>query len=97
MSFMALIGMIGLSGIVVNDSIIMVSFINSVRDSAGDDHGGLIEAIVCGARERLRPIIITTVTTVGALLPTVYGIGGSAASIVPRLWRCRTGCFLPPQ
>ncbi len=84
LSFMAIIGIIGLSGIVVNDSILMVTFINrqvlSIRDSPGRE---IIKKIAEGAGERLRPILLTTITTVGALMPTVYGIGGSSSSIIP--------------
>ena len=79
LSFMAVLGMIGLSGIVVNDAIILVDFINAER--AG---GKLkLEAIVGGAVLRLRPVILTTVTTVFGLGPVAYGIGGNDPFIKP--------------
>ncbi len=85
LSFMGLVGMIGLSGVVVNDSVIMVNFINEIfrtRKSPGDLRS-IIKIVSQGARQRLRPVILTTLTTVAALLPTVYGIGGNAKSLVP--------------
>ncbi|MDW7739824.1 MAG: efflux RND transporter permease subunit [Bacillota bacterium] len=68
----ALIGIVVLSGILVNDGIIMVDFINQQRRI----HGlRLKEAIIEGASARLRPILMTTATTVLGLLPLALGIG----------------------
>lgn len=63
-SIMSFIGLVGLSGIVVNDSIVLVDCINRMRK------GGLsmFDAIVAGGQQRLRPIISTTVSTVGGIL-----------------------------
>ena len=84
LSFMGLIGMIGLSGVVVNDSVVMVDFINKVfKKNPSADNKIVRENIAAGAKMRLRPVILTTVTTVMGLLPTVYGIGGNAMVIVP--------------
>ena len=83
LSFMAVIGIIGLSGVVVNDSIIMVEFINKLKEKGATTKEDLFESISSGAVRRLRPIIMTTVTTVAALLPTAYGIGGNALTLVP--------------
>ncbi len=84
LTFMGIIGIIGLSGVVVNDSIVMVDFINkaSSKQSASTAKQ-MIAAITTGAKKRLRPVILTTVTTVAAVMPTVYGIGGSSQMIVP--------------
>jgi multidrug efflux pump subunit AcrB len=73
-----LFGMVALAGIVVNDSIVMISFLNNAR-RAGMDRW---ESIVAAGKQRLRPIILTSVTTIGGLLPTAIGIGGSSA-----VWR----------
>ncbi len=68
----AMIGVVVLSGILVNDGIIMVDFINRQRRL----HGlGLQEAIIEGAVARLRPILMTTATTVLGLLPLALGLG----------------------
>lgn len=88
-SFLAAIGIIGLSGIVVNNSIMMVEFINKffppdmpIRRTR---HASAKETVLVikGSLRRLRPILITTATTVLGLLPTGYGIGGSDPFLEP--------------
>ncbi len=71
---MSLIGVVILVGIVVNDAIVKVDFINQAR-AAG---AGLRDAILEAGRVRLRPIIMTTVTTVLGLTPMALGIGSGA-------------------
>jgi HAE1 family hydrophobic/amphiphilic exporter-1 len=71
---MSLIGVVILVGIVVNDAIVKVDFINQAR-AAGS---GLREAILEAGRVRLRPIIMTTVTTVLGLTPMALGLGRGA-------------------
>ncbi len=66
-SFMALVG---LAGVAVNDSLILIDFIN-VRRRAGF---GIREAVLAGCSERMRPVIITTITTMFGLLPMALGI-----------------------
>ena len=83
LSFMALVGIIGLSGVVVNDSVVMVAFINKLMVTDSRSIENLKEGIAEGAKQRLRPIILTTLTTVAGLLPSVYGIGGDVQSLVP--------------
>jgi HAE1 family hydrophobic/amphiphilic exporter-1 len=73
------IGMIMLAGIVVNNGIVMISYINILRDK-----GMLVfEAVQLGATRRLRPIVMTTFTTVFALLPMALGIGPGAELWAP--------------
>ena len=84
LTFMGIIGIIGLSGVVVNDSIVMTDFINKAfSKSSSGDKKQRISTITTGAAKRLRPVILTTITTVAGVLPTVYGIGGSSQIIVP--------------
>lgn len=71
---MSLIGVVILVGIVVNDAIVKVDFINQMRASGM----ALREAILEAGRVRLRPILMTTVTTVLGLLPMALGIGRGA-------------------
>jgi len=71
---MSLIGMVILVGIVVNDAIVKVDFINQARERGM----ALREAILEAGRVRLRPIIMTTVTTVLGLTPMALGIGRGA-------------------
>jgi multidrug efflux pump subunit AcrB len=63
-SIMSFIGLVGLSGIVVNDSIVLVDCINRMRSKGLS----MFEAIVAGGQQRLRPIISTTVSTVGGIV-----------------------------
>ncbi|MGD2135913.1 MAG: efflux RND transporter permease subunit [Gemmatimonadales bacterium] len=71
---MSLIGMVILVGIVVNDAIVKVDFINQMRAR------GMVlrEAILQAGRVRLRPIVMTTVTTVLGLTPMALGLGRGA-------------------
>lgn len=71
---MSLIGMVILVGIVVNDSIVKVDFIRQARARGAP----LREAILEAGRVRLRPILMTTITTVLGLLPMALGIGRGA-------------------
>ena len=61
----ALVGVVGLTGIVVNDSLVLVDFINKRRARGMK----LVEAIVEASRLRLRPIFLTSVTTIAGLFP----------------------------
>ncbi len=75
LNMMAFIGVIMLAGIAVNDSIILVDAINKLRDSGLS----LRDAIIKAGENRIRPIIMTSVTTMLALLPLTIGFGESAA------------------
>ncbi len=78
-SFLALMGLVGLVGVVVNDSIVMVDFIRNARSRGCNSFEATIEA----ARTRLRPIFLTTITTFFGLIPTAYGIGGNDPFLKP--------------
>lgn len=65
LGFMAFVGFISLTGIVVNDSIVLLDYINRLRR-----RGYALEAaVITGATTRLRPVVLTSVTTIGGLLP----------------------------
>ncbi len=75
LGFLGLIGIIGLAGVVVNDSLVLVAHINELRKR---EPGLKIRQIVAiGTSNRLRAVILTTVSTVAGLLPLAYGIGGA--------------------
>ena len=76
---MSYIGIILLAGIAVNDSIILVDRINQNRRGGME----LDEAIVQAGQVRIRPILITSITTILALLPLTIGIGEGAALRAP--------------
>jgi len=72
-------GLIMLAGIVVNNGIVMISYINILRKRGLT----LSEAVRVGARRRLRPILMTTFTTVFAMLPMALGFGAGAEMWAP--------------
>ncbi|MCR9142075.1 MAG: efflux RND transporter permease subunit [bacterium] len=80
-SFLAFMGIIGLSGVVVNDSIVLVDFANRIRETRPELTNK--EVAVEAASVRLRAVLLTTLTTVAGLLPTAYGIGGYDPFLVP--------------
>lgn len=75
LNIMAFIGIIMLAGIAVNDSIILVDAINRFRDAGNSIKDSIIKA----GENRIRPIIMTSITTILALLPLTIGFGESAA------------------
>lgn len=77
-SLIGMIGTVALAGIVVNDSLVMVEFINSAlrRGMSRED------AIIKAGCMRLRPIILTTITTCGGLLPTALGMASGLESFL---------------
>ncbi len=79
LTFFALMGAVGLTGIVVNDSVVLVDFINRLRKSGNDRRESLLEA----GRVRLRPVLMTTITTIVGLLSVAYGIGGGDPFLKP--------------
>jgi len=64
----SIFAMLGLAGVMVNDSIILVAAIRRLLH----DGVSLSDAVVEGARDRLRPVILTTLTTIGGLLPLMF-------------------------
>ncbi len=74
LSVVVLIGLIVLAGVVVNNAIVLVDFVNRLRGEGRDLETAILEA----GRARLRPIVITTSTTVLGLLPLGLGFGEGA-------------------
>lgn len=79
LSLIAMIGAVGLVGIVVNDSLVLVDFINQQRREGM----AVEEAVVTASLTRLRPILITTVTTVLGLMPLALGVAGEEKLLAP--------------
>ncbi len=75
LNIMAIIGIIMLAGIAVNDSIILVDAINQLRRQGTERR----QAVLTAAQRRIRPIIMTSLTTILALLPLTLGFGQGAA------------------
>ncbi len=79
LTILSMVALLGLSGIVVNDSIILVRAIQDRLD-AGEP---LIEALVNGARDRLRAVILTSVTTILGLAPLLFETSLQAQFLKP--------------
>lgn len=79
MSFMSALGIFSLAGVIVSNTLVLVQFINNMRDEGLPLKEALLEAGVI----RLRPVLLTTGTTVLALIPTIYGLGGKDYFVAP--------------
>ena len=79
LSMVAMFGIVALAGIVVNDSIVFIDFINKYREQGYSKW----RAILKGGSVRLRPIILTSVTTVFGLIPMATGLGGKSPIWMP--------------
>jgi HAE1 family hydrophobic/amphiphilic exporter-1 len=76
---MAYIGIIMLAGIAVNNAIILIDRINQLRENGHTKK----EAVVMAASQRIRPILMTSLTTILALLPLTIGLGECASLRAP--------------
>ena len=90
LSFMSMLGVVALAGVIINNSIVFVDFVIKNRKK------GFIlkESVMEAGGQRLRPIVLTTVTTVFGILPTAYGIGGVDPFVVPIAIALGWGIFL---
>ncbi len=78
-SMFSLFGLIALSGVVVNDSIILVDFINRARRAGVS----VYEAVITSGKERFRPIILTSMTTAAGLMPIMLETSLQAQFVIP--------------
>lgn len=94
-SFLALIGIIGLGGIIVNSGIVLISFIDEMRAEGKLE---LHDILAKASGMRLRAVFVTSLTTISGLLPTAYGIGGNDALLIPMTlamaWGLTSGTIL---
>jgi multidrug efflux pump subunit AcrB len=79
LSMFVIYAMVGLAGIVVNDSLVLIDFINGERARGAS----ALDAIKTASGRRFRPILLTTVTTVTGLLPMALGISGKSVVYGP--------------
>jgi multidrug efflux pump subunit AcrB len=79
LSLISVLGMIALGGVVVNDSLVLISAINDRRRGGCDAH----DAVVSGARRRFRPILLTSLTTFGGLAPMIFETSVQARFLIP--------------
>ena len=78
-SMFSLFGLVALAGVVVNDSIIMVDFINKARQEGMD----IIQAVVNSGTQRFRAIILTSLTTAIGLMPIMTETSTQAQFVIP--------------
>ncbi|MEP3296613.1 MAG: efflux RND transporter permease subunit [Pseudoruegeria sp.] len=78
LSMFTVVGLIGMTGIVINDSIVLVTTIDQYAKERG-----LVQAIVDGAADRLRAVLLTTLTTVLGLAPLLYESSSQAQFLKP--------------
>ncbi len=79
LQFLSVVGMLALSGIIVNDSLILVDFIKRLRHEGQDR----IQAVVEAGRVRARPILLTTITTFLGVSPLIFFATGQTAFLSP--------------
>jgi len=82
LSFFALTGSLALMGVIVNDSLVMVSHLNYIKKKSAQLEDKIIW-IAKGSRDRLRAVVLTTLTTMAGVLPLAYGIGGTDVFLQP--------------
>lgn len=90
LSIVAMFGIVALSGIVVNDSIVLIDFINKYRENGHNKW----YAILKGGSVRLRPIILTSLTTIIGLIPMAIGLGGKSPIWMPMAYTIIFGLAL---
>ncbi len=79
LSLVSMMGMVALSGVVVNDSLVLINFANR-EHKAGKS---ATEAILSAGVRRFRPIILTTLTTFGGLAPMIFETSRQARFLIP--------------
>ncbi|MFT5521231.1 MAG: multidrug efflux pump subunit AcrB [Enterobacterales bacterium] len=79
MSLLSMMGILALSGVVVNDSLVLVDFINT-RRKKGDD---VFTAVYAAGGRRFRPVILTSITTFAGLMPLLFDQTTQAQFLIP--------------
>ncbi len=78
-SMLSIMGMLGLTGIVVNDSLVLVDYINQKRSEGME----LLDAVLTAGETRFRPVMLTSMTTFAGLLPLMLNKSTQAQSLIP--------------
>ncbi len=79
LSFMSLFGIIALSGVVVNDSLVLIDSVNKMRQSGQS----ALESLINSGMRRMRPILLTSLTTFGGLAPMILESSVQARFLIP--------------
>lgn len=83
LNVVGMLGAILLVGIVVNNGIVLIDYIEQLRDSELADKVTLEDLVAKGCSSRLRPVLMTTATTIVGMIPTALGFGDSGAMMQP--------------
>lgn len=83
LSFFAMLGTLALVGVIVNDSLVLVSHLNYLKRKPENQNIDPKIWIVEGTKDRLRAVLLTTLTTLAGVLPLAYGIGGTDFILQP--------------
>ncbi|MCV3270665.1 efflux RND transporter permease subunit [Roseobacter sinensis] len=78
LNIFTVVGLLGMTGIIINDSIVLITTIDEYAEERG-----LIPSIIDGAADRLRPVMLTTMTTVLGMLPMLQETSRQAAFLKP--------------
>jgi len=79
LSMLSLFGMLALAGVIINDSIVLVDFINQARRAGM----GVLEAVLQSGPRRFRPIMLTSVTTFAGLMPLIFEKSTTSQFLIP--------------
>ena len=79
LSVMSMFGVVALSGVVINDSLVLIDFANRMRQGGEGCHGAIHHAGI----HRFRPILLTTLTTFGGLAPMIFETSRQARFLIP--------------
>jgi multidrug efflux pump subunit AcrB len=82
LSFFAILGVLALVGVIVNDSLVLVSHLNYLKDKTLEKLT-VHQWVVKGAKDRLRAVVLTSLTTLAGIIPLAYGIGGTDYILQP--------------
>jgi multidrug efflux pump subunit AcrB len=79
LTLFSFLGLVALTGVVVNDSIVLMDFVNARRQ----DGFAIDEALVDAGRRRIRPILLTSATTIAGLFPILFEASSQAQVVIP--------------
>jgi multidrug efflux pump subunit AcrB len=78
LSVMSMFGVVALSGVVINDSLVLIDYANRRRGGASAH-----DAVHAAGIQRFRPILLTTLTTFGGLMPMIFETSRQARFLIP--------------
>lgn len=96
--FFAVVGTLGMIGVVINDSIVLIDKMKETIEVVGQSLNDLFDQISAASASRLRAVVVTTITTVAGVFPTAYGLGGYDSMLAEMMlamgWGLLFGMFI---